>query len=115
MRPSLYLFVMQSLRRRYILLEIDFGIGNGFLLCVNLCDFHKSLGSVVEWATSFGHLFHSCVGQINISLDPFRVLCSGHSNMQSRCAAIWRLYDYTFNREIFRPTEKSKLIFHLAP
>lgn len=33
--------------------------------------------------------------------------------MQSSCAAIWRLYGHRFNREIFRPTEKSKQICHL--
>lgn len=54
-----------------------------------------------------------CVGQINISLDLGNFMRLGYSNMQSSCAAIWRLYGQRFNREIFRPTEKSKLICHL--
>lgn len=54
-----------------------------------------------------------CVGQINISLDLGNFMRLGYSNMQSSCAAIWRLYGHRFNREIFRPTEKSKLICHL--
>lgn len=99
------------------------GIGMGSenrFLWANLCGYHKSLGSIVDWATSFGHLCRLycvrmcvCGAQINISLDPGNFMRLGYSNMQSSCAAIWRLYGHRFNREIFRPTEKSKLICHL--
>lgn len=77
---------MQSFQHHMSVID-ERGRGEGAyrFLWATLCGYHKSLGSIVDWATSFGHLC-VCVGQINISLDPGNLMRLGYSDMQSSCA-----------------------------